>query len=161
MSEGVFRCAITIGVFLAVIAFVVQACLLFEVYRLARVTQDQVLRLVTAVTPVIGTIGRFADENTPKFSQITTHASEGVKSLQEQASLLRELVKDLTDRLRTKVARIDGAMDQTVQQLHKAGDVVKQTIRTPMRQVDGIMHGIGAAVLVLSHNRRESADQRV
>ena len=158
MPEDVFRWVITIGVFLAVIAFVVQAGLLFEMYRMAKVTQDQVLRMVTVVTPVIGTIGRFADENTPKFSQIVTHASEGAKSLQEQASLLRELVKDFTDRLRTKVARIDGAMDQTVQQLHHAGHAVKQTIRTPMRQAGGIMHGVCAALLVLSHNRRESAD---
>src|SRR5260370_22152131 len=109
MPEDVFRWVITIGVLLVGIAFVAQASLLFEVYRMAKVTQDQVLRVVTAVTPVIGTIGRFADENAPKFSQIATHASEGAKSLQEQASLLRELVKDFTDRLRTKVERIDGA----------------------------------------------------
>jgi hypothetical protein len=41
MPEDVFRWVITIGVFLAVIAFVVQAGLLFEVYRMAKVTQDQ------------------------------------------------------------------------------------------------------------------------
>jgi hypothetical protein len=144
--------------FLAAISFVVQIGLLFGVYRMAKVTQDQVLRVVTMITPVIGTIGRFADENTPKLSQIATHASEGAKSLQEQASLIKEVLKDLTDRLRTKVARIDSAVDQTVQHLHQAGDVVKQAICTPMRHVGGIAHGVSAALSVLSRCRHESAD---
>jgi hypothetical protein len=93
MPEGVFRWVITTGVFLAVIAFVVQTGLIFEVYRMAKITQDQ--------------------------------------------------------------ARIDGAVDQTVRQLHQAGDVVKQTVRTPVRQVGGIVHGVDAALSVLSHVRRK------
>jgi hypothetical protein len=60
--------------------------------------------------------------------------------------------------LRAKVARIVGAMDQTLRQMHQAGDVVKQTILTPVKQVGGIMHGVRAALSVLSHSRRESAD---
>jgi methyl-accepting chemotaxis protein len=158
MPEDVFRRVITIGVFLTVIAFVVEAALIFAVYRMAKVTQDKVLRVVNAVTLVIGTIGRFADENSPKFSQIATDATEGAKSLQEQANRLGEVAKDLTARLHAKVVRIDGAMDQTVQQLHQAGDLVKQTILTPVKQVGGIMLGVRAALSVLSHSRRESVD---
>jgi len=158
MPEDVFRWVITTGVFLAVMAFVVQTVLVFAVYRMAKATQDQVLRVVNAVTPVIGTIGRFADENTPKFSQMATHASEGVKSLQQKVNRLGELVKDVTDRLRARVVRIDGAMDQTVQQVHQAGDVVKQTILTPAKQVGGIMHGVRSALSVLLQSRRESVD---
>jgi len=158
MSEDVFRRVITIGVFLAFITCVVQTALIFAVYRMARVMQDKVLKVVNAVTLIIGTIGRFADENTLKFSQIATHVSEGGKSLQEQANRLGEVFKDLTDRLRSKVAPIVGAMDQTWRQMHHAGDVVKQTILTPVKQVGGIIHGVRAALSVLSHSRRESAD---
>ena len=158
MSEDVFRWVITSGVFLAFIAVVVQTALILAVYCMAKVTRDKVLRVVSTVTLVIGTIDHFADENSPKFSQIATHARDGVKSLKEQASRLGEVFKDLTDRLRAKVARIVGAMDQTLRQMHQAGDVVKQTILTPVKQVGGIMHGVRAALSGLSHSRRESAD---
>jgi methyl-accepting chemotaxis protein len=98
------------------------------------------------------------DENTPKFSQMTTDMSAVVKSLHEQVNRLGEVVKEVSDRARAQVARIDGAVDQTVEQVQQASDVVKQAILGPVKQVDGIMHGIRAAISVVAHSRRESVD---
>ena len=101
---------------------------------------------------------RFVDENTPKFSQMTTDMSAVMKSLHEQVNRLGEVVKEVSDRARAQVARIDGAVDQTVEQVQQASDVVKQAILGPVKQVDGIMHGIRAAISVVAHSRRESVD---
>jgi hypothetical protein len=64
----------------------------------------------------------------------------------------------VSDRARAQVARIDGAVDETVEQVQQASDVVKQAILGPVKQVDGIMHGIRAAISVVAHSRRESVD---
>ena len=45
-----------------------------------------------------------------------------------------------------------------VEQVQQASDVVKQAILGPVKQVDGIMHGIRAAISVVAHSRRESVD---
>src|SRR5207247_8708314 len=75
-----------------------------------------------------------------------------------QVNRLGEVVKEVSDRARAQVARIDGAVDQTVEQVQQASDVVKQAILGPVKQVDGIMHGIRAAISVVAHRRRESVD---
>jgi methyl-accepting chemotaxis protein len=114
--------------------------------------------VVEAVAPILGTVRRFVDENTPKFSQMTTDMTAVVKSLHEQVNRLGEVVKEVSDRARAQVARIDGAVDETVEQVQQASDMVKHAILGPVKQVDGIMHGIRAAISVVAHSRRESVD---
>ena len=158
MSDDVFRWVIAIGVFLAVIAFIVQAAMIFAMYRVTKVTQEKLLPVVDAATPIIATVRRFVDENTPKFSQMVTDVSESVKSLHEQVNRLGDVVKEISDRARVQVARIDGAVDQTVETVQHAGDAVKGALLKPVKQVDGIMHGVRAALSVFAHGRRESVD---
>ena len=158
MSEDAFRWVIAIGVFLAVVAFLVQAIVIFAMYRVTKATQDKLMPIVEAVAPVLGTVRRFMDENAPKFSQMSTDMAAVLRSLHEQVNRLGEVVKEVSDRARAQVARIDGAVDETVEQVQQASEVVKQAILAPVKQVDGIMHGIRAAISVVAHSRRESVD---
>jgi len=158
MSDDVFRWVIAIGVFVAVVAFLVQTVVIFAVYRVTKATQDKLMPIVEAVTPILGTVRRFVDGNTPKLSHLTTDMAAVVKSLHEQVNRLGEVVKEVSDRARAQVARIDGAVDQTVEQVQQASEVVKQAILGPVKHVDGIVHGIRAAISVVAHSRRESVD---
>ena len=158
MSDDVFRWVIAIGVFVAVVAFLVQTVVIFAVYRVTKATQDKLMPIVEAVTPILGTVRRFVDENTPKLSHLTTDMAAVVRSLHEQVNRLGDVVKEVSDRARAQVARIDGAVDQTVEQVQQASEVVKQAILGPVKQVDGIVHGIRAAISVVAHSRRESVD---
>jgi methyl-accepting chemotaxis protein len=158
MSEDVFRWVIATGVFLAVVAFLVQTVVILAMYRVTKATQDKIMPIVEAITPTVGTVRRFVDENAPKFSQISTDMTGVVRSLHEQVNRLGEVVKEISDRARAQVARIDGAVDETVEQVQQASDVVKQAILGPVKQVDGIMHGIRAAISVVAHSHRESVD---
>ena len=158
MGDDVFRWVIAIGVFLAVVAFVVQTIVILAMYRVTKATQDKLMPVVEALTPILGTVRRFVDENAPKFSQLTTDMTAVVKSLYEQVNRLGEVVKEVSDRARAQVARIDGAVDETVEHVQQASDMVKQAILGPVKQVDGIMHGIRAAISVVAHSRRESVD---
>src|SRR5437764_13825409 len=98
MSDDVFRWVITIGVFLAVIASIAQAAMVFAMYRVTKATQEKLLPVVNAAMPIIVTVRRFVDENTPKFSQMATDVSQSVKSLHEQVNRLGDVVKQFTDR---------------------------------------------------------------
>src|SRR6478609_8948594 len=110
MSDDVFRWVISIGVFLAAIAFIAQAAMIFAMYRVTKVTQEKLIPVVNAAMPIIATVRRFVDENTPKLSHMVTDVSESVKSLREQVNRLGDVVKEASDRARVQVARIDGAV---------------------------------------------------
>jgi hypothetical protein len=159
MPDDVFRWVIAVGVFLALVAFVVQTLVVLAMFRVAKTLQDKLMPVVDATGPLVATVRHFAEENLPKLSQMTTEATEVVKSLHVQVERMSEVVKDVSDRARAQVARIDGAVDLTVDQVQQARETVKQAILAPVRQVDGIMHGIRAAISVVAQGRRESVDQ--
>jgi len=158
MSEDFFRWVVAIGVMLAAIAVIVQAALVFAMYRVTKATQDKLVPVVDAALPAIAGLRRLVEENTPKFSQMMTDSAEMTKLLREQVNRLGEVVKDVSDRARAQVARIDGVVDQAVDQLGEASGVVRTAIVGPVKQVDGIMHGIRAALSVYARGRRESVD---
>ena len=158
MPDDVFRWVVAIGVFLSLVVFVVQTFLVMAMFRVTKAMQDKLLPIIDATGPLVKTVRYFADENFPKFSQMTTDATEVVKSLHVQVDRLSEVVKDVTDRARAQVARIDGAVDLTVDQVQNASASVKDAVLRPVRQVDGIMQGIRAAVSVMAQGRRESVD---
>ncbi len=70
MPDEVFRWVIAIGVFLVLVALLVQTAFVYAVYRVTKATGDKILPVLDALTPVLGAVRRFADENAPKFSQI-------------------------------------------------------------------------------------------
>ena len=155
MSDDFFRWVITIGVFLAVAAFVVQTVL---VLAMSRVIQSQLMPMLESLTPLVAGVRRLVDENGPKLSQMATEAGEMTKSLRQQVDRLSEVVKDATDRARAQVARIDGAVDQTVEQVQHASETMRHAMLKPVKQVDGIVHGIRAALSVVAQGRKESVD---
>jgi hypothetical protein len=159
MPDDVFRWVIAIGILLSLVTFVVQTALVLAMFRVTKAMQEKLLPIIDATAPLVKTIRYFADENLPKFTQMSTDAGEVVKSLHAQVDRLGEVVKDVSDRARAQVARIDGAVDVTVDQVQHATASVKDAVLRPVRQVDGIMQGIRAAVGVMAQGRRESVDQ--
>src|SRR5947208_1659226 len=151
MSDEAFRWVITIGVFLSLIAFLVQAALVFAMYRVTKAAQEKVMPVVDAVTPLIGTLRRLVEENSPKISAIISDAEQVVKNAREQVTRLGEVVKEISDRARVQVARIDGAVDQTVEQVQQASAAVKDVMLKPVKQMDGLVHALRAALAVFAH----------
>ena len=158
MPDDVFRWVLAIGIFLSLMAFVVQTALVLAMFRVTKAMQEKLLPIIDATGPLVKTVRIFADENFPKFSQMTANATEILKSVQADVDRLSEVVKDVSDRARAQVARIDGAVDLTVDQVQHASESVKHAVLRPVRQVDGIMQGIRAAVAVMAQGRRESVD---
>jgi len=158
MPDDFFRWAIVIGVFLSFGAFVAQTVMVWGMYKATQAMREKLNPIIDATGPLVKTVRYFADENLPKFSQMTTDATETVKTLHAQVDRLSEVVKDVSDRARAQVARIDGAVDLTVDQVTHASASVKDAVLRPVRQVDGIMQGIRAAVSVMAQGRRESVD---
>lgn len=158
MPDDVFRWVIAISVLLALASFVVQTFVVLAMFRVAKAMQDKITPIMDTAAPLIASTRRLVEENGPKISELATEAAESVKSLHVQVERLSELVKDVSDRARAQVARIDGAVDITVDQVQQASETVRQAIMAPVRQVDGIMHGIRAAISVVAQGRRESVD---
>ena len=158
MSEDLFRWIVTLGVLLAAVAVVVQAALVFAMYKVAKASEEKVMPLVDTVTPLVVTVRKLVDDNGPRISQVTIDSVEIAKITREHVVRVGELVKECTDRTRTQMARLDHIMDDAAIKLEGAGDAVRTAVLRPAREVNGVLHGLKAALAVVAAGRRESVD---
>jgi hypothetical protein len=66
--------------------------------------------------------------------------------------------RDVADRAKAQVARVDAAVDDTVDQVQNAGTNLKAAARKPIREAEGVIAGVRAAVTTIAQGRRTSVD---
>jgi len=159
MPEDIFRWVIAGAVILACFAFVVQSVVVVLLYRTARNTQTKIMPLVARVEPILNTTRQILEENKARVAEISVEAVEIAKTARVQAERIADLLSDSSERAKARLAQIDRTVDETVEQVEQVGGAVKTAVMKPVKEVNGLMAGMKAALSTLaSGNRRPSVD---
>ena len=158
MSDDIFRLVIAGGVALAALCFLAQSIAMMVLLRSVKQLKEKVEPLAEKAGPVLDMAHSTAVQLMPRVMAVSADAVEISKSAREQVTRAGELLKEFSDRARAQVARIDGAVDQTVGSVQHAGESVKDAVLRPVREVNGVLAGIRTFVSVFSHGRRQSVD---
>jgi len=158
MTEETFRWVIAAGVSLAAISAFVAAIVALTIASGLRKLQVRVQATIDRAEPILDTARRVLDDTAPKLATVTTDAAEVVRLCREQTERLSELVKDFSERAKVQVARIDGTIDHSLEQIEIATEAVKGAVLKPVREFNGIFSGIKTAVTVYATGRRASVD---
>ena len=165
MSEDTFRWVITGAVGLSAICFLVMAIVAVVIYGLLSKLQAKAEDLQQRVVPIVDTARRLTTENAPRFSDIATDVREIARNAKDisavakdQAHRFAEVGRDIADRTKAQVARVDAAMDETVDQVQHAGTNLKAVALKPVREASGVLAGVKAAVATLAQGRRTTVD---
>ncbi len=159
MPDDLFRVVVAVAVALACLAFVVQSVVFVFLYRLARKTQKSVMPLVERAEPILDTTREILQENKPRVAEIAVEAVEIAKTARAQASRIGELLGDGAERAKARMAQIDRTVDETVEQVEQVSDAVKTVVMKPVKEVNGLMAGMKAALSTLAANKgRPSVD---
>jgi len=160
MSDDTFRWVIAGAVGISTICIVGMA-VLSGMSRLQTKAEDVTDRVV----PILDTARRLTTENAPKFSDIATDVRDIARNAKDvsavakdQAHRFGEVGRDIADRAKAQVARVDAAMDDTVDQVQHAGTNLKAAALKPVREASGVIAGVKAAVSTLAQGRRTSID---
>src|SRR5215470_15703801 len=109
----------------AAIALLIQAGLLFGIYKSTRAVQEKVERLMPKIESITDTSLATLNESRVKIAEITTKTNQILDSAQRQIAKVEELLGDATQRARAQMDRaemvIDDAMSraqQTVKMVH-------------------------------------------
>lgn len=154
MSDDIFRLVVAGGVVFAALCFMIQAVAMLIVIRRVKRMEEVIVPLAEKTGPMIEKMQASLAELTPKLKTLSSDAIEVVKEVREQVARIGELVKDLGERAKTQIARIDGVVDHTVDNFQQAGSAVLR----PVREVNGVLSGIKTAISVMTHGRRQSVD---
>jgi methyl-accepting chemotaxis protein len=165
MSEETFRWVITGGVAISTLCILIMAVVAFVVYRVISALKLKVDGVLKRAEPIIDKVQQIAADAAPKLSVIGTRATEiaaNAKDIsdvaKDQAHRWADVGRDLADRTKVQVARVDAAVDETVDQVHHAGDNVKAAVLKPVREASGVLAGIRAAILTYANGGRPSID---
>src|SRR5450432_152697 len=158
MSDDIFRWVVAGGVTIAALCIVVQAVVVVILASTLKKTQVRVLALMDKAEPVVDSVRDIVDDIKPKIASISKDATAIVKTAREQVDRMSDVLKDVADRAKIQVARIDGAVDETLDQVHTAGGAVRTAILKPVREVNGFFTGLRTAISVYSQGNRASVD---
>jgi|SRR5580658_9410773 ABC-type transporter Mla subunit MlaD len=160
MPDDVFRWVIAVGVFLAAIASVVQAVIFVGVYRAGKEAQktgkeaqaklaplvDNFEAFLSSFNKFLTTSGAMLAENRPRIAEITAETLVAAKTARQQAERIGGLIDDASGRVKARMAQIDQTVDHTVEQVESATDAVKNAVMKPVKEVNGIVAGVKAAL---------------
>lgn len=158
MSDEMFRWVVAGGVLLAGICMLVLAIAMMALLRTVNHMKNKLEPVAERAGPMLETLSSTSIELAPRMIEISADVLEISKSAKEQVHRLGELLTDISDRARAQVARIDGAVEQTVGNVQQAGESVRDAVLTPVRQVNGVLAGIRTAISVYSRGHRQSVD---
>lgn len=153
---------------IAAAALFLQTVLLFALFlslrKAARRTIDQVEELRSAVTPVILTTRDLLSRIAPKIEatvettrDLVTRVSPRVESavsemaeiahgLKTQVAELQSTADEVMESVRKQSHRVDSMVTGVLDTVDRAGGVVADAVRKPLRQISGVVASIRAAV---------------
>jgi hypothetical protein len=165
MPDDTFRWVVAGGVTLAALCFLGMVVMSFLLYKIVTRVQSRVDAAVNGMHPVLEASRELMRENGPKLSLIATRAVEiaaNAKDIsdvaKDQAHRFAEVGRDAADRAKAQIARVDAVVDDTVEQVHNAGDNVKAAVLKPVREAGAVLAGVKAAVTSLANGRRPTVD---
>jgi len=158
MSDVAFQWVVASGVAFAALCFLVQAITMMVLLRTMNRLKDKIEPLADKTGPMLDLVHSSVTELVPRMLAVSNDAVELSKSAREQVNRLGAVLTEFTEMAKTQVARIDGAVEQTVGSVQHAGESVKDAVLRPVREVNGVVAGIKTAIAVYSHGRRQSAD---
>jgi hypothetical protein len=165
MSDDTFRWAILGGVAISTLCILATAIAAIAVYRLVSRLHAKAEDVTTRAIPILETAEQLTRTNAPKVSEIASNfrvLSANARDISEvakdQAHRFAEVGRDIADRAKVQVARVDAAVDDTVDQVQHAGTNLRAAALKPVREASGVIAGVKAAVATLAQGRRPSVD---
>jgi len=165
MPEDTFRWVVTGGVAIATLCILSMAIVSILLYRVVSKVRTRVDSVLERAEPLLDTARQVASDSAPKISVITSRAVEIATNAKEisdiandQAHRFAEVGRDISDRAKAQVARVDSVVDDTVEQFHHAGDNMKAAVMKPVREAGAVFAGVRAAFSTLATGRRPTVD---
>jgi hypothetical protein len=156
MSDETFRWVIAGAVLLATLSCIMGGIMSMVLVSIARKTKVRVDAVLDSVIPLAKDTEETVRVLKPRVIRLSEQAGEVSQMVVTEAHRYSDVSKDLADRTKAQIARLDGVVDSTVEQVQEAGGAVKSAVLRPMREIDGVYAGLRTAIATYTRGRRPS-----
>lgn len=156
MTEDTFHWVVAGGVGLAALSFVVLGIVAIVLASVVLKLKAKLDPILDASKPIVNNFKETTDALKPKIVKISEHAVEVSQLVVVEAHRYSDLSKDVAARAKAQVAKIDGAVDHTVEQAQEATVAVKGAVLRPIREVDGVLAGLRTGIFTFARGGRRT-----
>ena len=146
MSEETFRWVVAGGVVVAALFFAVMGVASLAMMIYAKRLMERLEPILKAANPVAQHALEIVASLKPRIIKIGSDATEVSGLVVTEAKRYAEITKDVGDRAKVKIARIDASVDETMEQVQVASGAVKSAVLRPFQHLDGVMAGVRTAI---------------
>lgn len=141
---------LTVFIALTGIAVLLQAGVLLAMYVAMRKSSERLEAIASEVkTKVLPTVEQAQEMLTvmrPRLEVIVDNLAGATTVVRSQVERVDATVNDVMDRARLQIIRGDELLTRTMDRVEHTTDIVQRTVVSPVRQISGLMHGIGAGL---------------
>jgi hypothetical protein len=141
------------------VAIVLQALLLFAIYRQTRALGERVSILVPKLESTLESAQRTLEQSRRQIAEVTTKANQVLDTAQVQLVRVDQVLEDVTARARAQLDHIEMVLDDTISRVHQTVTALHGAVLRPLKEVAGVAVGIRAAVAYLLKGGRPNVAQ--
>ena len=149
----------TAAVIVSAVAIVLQAFLLFAIYRQTRAIGEQVKVLAPKVESVLETAQSTLEQSRKQIGEVTSKANEILDMARTQLVRVNGLLEDATTRAKVQLDRVELVLDDTISRVHQTIAALNNGVLRPLREINGVAAGVRAAVGQLLKGGRPNVAQ--
>ena len=158
MDQQNLLTAMTVFVCVAAAALLIQAGLLFGIYKSARRLQENVQRLMPKIESLLETSRQTIEDSRRQIADITSKTSEILETTRRQVNRVEELLEDAASRARVQMDRAELVLDDAMVRTQRTVALVEGGIVKPLMQIQGVAAGIRTAITFLLRGRPNPAN---
>ena len=158
MDQQTLLTVMTVFVCVAAAALLIQAGLLFGIYKAARGLQDNVQRLMPKIESLLETSRQTIEDSRKQIADITSKTSEILETTRKQMQRVDEFMEDATSRARVQLDRAEMVLDDAMGRTQRTVALVEGGILKPLMQIQGVAAGLKTAIMFLMRGRPNPVD---
>jgi hypothetical protein len=158
MDDHTLLLLLTVFVFLAAVAMLIQAGTLLGLFIVARKMQEKVSLLTGPITGIIDTSKKTLQTVEGHIDRIGKSSNSILDTTKQQLVKVDELITDASTRAKVQMERAEMVLDDTMGRVQHTVSFVQSGVVRPVREVQGIVTGIRTALTHLGRGGRPTVD---
>ena len=146
MNTDLLLVVMTFFVALSAVALLIQAGLLFGIYKTTKALQSQATSILPQAKSILAKAETTIEQSRQNIVEITAKANAMMDVGKAQLVKLDEVLTDASGRAKVQLERAEMVVDDTVSRVHQSVTAVHSGILRPVREIQGLTTGIRAAV---------------
>lgn len=159
MDQSNLVAVMTAAVIVSAIALVIQAGLLFGMFRAIKSMQERLTAILPKVENLLESSRVTVEESRAAVAEIRTKSNILLDSAQRQVAQMESLLSDVSARTRVQMDHAEVVVEETLTRIDETMALVQRGVLKPIRGITGIVAGVQAAVGFLLRGNRPSPDQ--